>query len=85
MELLGQEVVLALLWVKCAEEPKLVFLDRPAHINAGIYLRKPIRRRALERELVGFTHEALRAEISEGITVNFVATALGDDVEDTAG
>src|SRR5258707_8789005 len=85
MKHLRQEVVLALLWVECAKEPELVFLNRSAHVDAAIDLRKALGRRPGERKLICITNQPLRGKVTESVAVDFVAATLGDDVENTAG
>src|SRR5262245_56171553 len=84
-ECLSQEVILASLRVESAEEPELIFLDRPAQIEAAVEFRKPVRRGAGFREELGLSRELLWVAVEEGVAVKLVAAALGDDVEEAAG
>src|SRR5687767_11359769 len=84
MECLRQEEVLALLRVESTEKPKLVPLDWAADVKTGVNLGEAVRSRAGEREVLGLAHQALGSDIPERIAAELVATALGDNVENSA-
>ena len=52
---LRQEVVLALLGIESAEEPKFVFDDWAADVDTSVYFREAIGRRTGERKLLDFS------------------------------
>src|SRR5438876_7682744 len=85
MERLRQEIVLALLRIESAEEPQFVLLDWTTYVESGVNFGEAVRGRTRERKLLGGAHEALRSEVTKRVAAKFVATALGDHVENTAG
>src|SRR4051812_3258785 len=85
MERLGQVVVLARLRIESAKEPNLVLDDWTTDITTQVHFRKAVGRGTGEREVLHFTNQALGSAIAKQVAVKFIATALGDDVENTAG
>src|SRR5436190_20412266 len=83
MELLGQEIILALLWIECTEEPKLVLRNWSTDIAACVELREPVWSRTDERKFFCISNQTLGCEIAKSIAVKFVTAALGDDVKNT--
>src|SRR4051812_50198855 len=87
MKCLCQEFVLSDLGIKRAEKPKFVFNDGTSNIKFGVDVRKLARSSTSERDCSGFyiKYKAIRSKIAEDIAMKMDATALRDDVEDTAG
>src|SRR4030095_3474369 len=83
VKLLGQEVVLALLGIESAKEPNLVLSNWSTYVNTGVDFGEAVRRRAEEGEVVRITNETLRRKVTKCITMEFITTTLGDDVENT--
>src|SRR4051812_22837973 len=73
-----------MLRIERSEEPQLVLLDRSADISAYVLFGESVRSRTSEREVIHRTHHALASEITKHVSVEAIAAALGDDVENTA-
>ena len=82
---LCQVKVLPPLRVESSEKPELVLHDGSADIAAHVLLRKAVGCRSSKREVLHPTYHARAGEESEHITGNTVASALRNNVEDTAG
>src|SRR5262245_34153246 len=85
VEGLRQVVVLSGLWIECTKEPEFVLHDWTTDVTADVCFRVTIGSRSGEREVVHGTDETFGSAVSEDVTVELVATTLGDDVEDTTG
>src|SRR5438132_7018041 len=83
MESLRQVEVFPSLRIKGAKEPKLVLDDGAADVAADIRFRESIAGRSCKREVLHVTDQAFGCSIAKNVAVKFIATTLGDDVEDT--
>src|SRR6185503_15391761 len=82
-ESLGQIEVIPALRVERTKEPKLVFDDWAANVAANVHFRETGERRSREREVLHAANQAFGCAIGKKITVELVATTLGDNVEDS--
>src|SRR5690348_8844098 len=85
VERLCQVVVGAPLRIHGAEIPKLVLYDRAADISAKVLFGKTICCGTRKWKIVYGAHGTAGGKVAKNIPMNFVAAALGDDVEDATG
>src|SRR5262245_40363524 len=85
MESLRKVVVGPPLWIDGSKVPKLVLYDRPANVSANVLLGKAVCRGTGKWEVLYVAYGAAGREVAKNVAMDFVAAALGDDVEDASG
>src|SRR5258706_8816003 len=71
--------------MEAANNPSLSFNGGPADAAADICFREAVTGSSGEREVLYRAPQAFGSSIAKKVAVKLITTALGDDVEDTAG
>ena len=85
-ERLSLKEVLTTLWIECTEKPKFIFDNRTTDVEPGVDFREGLGRGTdlRNRARLNLTYHTLCRKVAKHIAGKLIATALGDNVENTA-